>query len=119
MEAIPRSPKSVDVCAHVWPEVMQLIEQQKAEHQLTPSGAVHDAMRRYFRLPEIKEPAAETEASEEATTAPEKPPEQARSPALHPDTEVALRLLRMAMEAHPEDQAAVTGLVVAPPTADG
>ena len=50
MEATSRSPKSVDVCAHVWPEVMRLIEQQKAEHQLTPNGAVHDALRRYFGL---------------------------------------------------------------------
>ncbi len=48
-----RSTKSVAVCAHLWPDVMQLIRQHADEHQLTPSGAVHDALRRYFNLPII------------------------------------------------------------------
>lgn len=48
-----RSTKSVAVCAHLWPDVMQLIRQHADEHQLTPSGAVHDALRRYFNLPLI------------------------------------------------------------------
>lgn len=48
-----RSTKSVAVCAHLWPDVMQLIRQHAEEHQLTPSGAVHDALRRYFNLPII------------------------------------------------------------------
>jgi hypothetical protein len=32
---------------------MQLIEKHAIEHQLTPSGAVHDCLRRYFKLPTI------------------------------------------------------------------
>lgn len=48
-----RSTKSVAVCAHLWPDVMKLIRQHADEHQLTPSGAVHDALRRYFNLPII------------------------------------------------------------------
>jgi len=32
---------------------MQLIRQHADEHQLTPSGAVHDALRRYFNLSTI------------------------------------------------------------------
>jgi hypothetical protein len=43
----------VAVCAHLWPDVMDLIRQHAHEHQLTPSGAVHDALRRYFNLPTI------------------------------------------------------------------
>ena len=49
-----RSTKSVAVCAHLWPDVMDLIRKHAHEHQLTPSGAVHDALRRYFKLPTIK-----------------------------------------------------------------
>lgn len=48
-----RSTKSVAVCAHLWPDVMQLVRQHADEHQLTPSGAVHDALRRYFKLPSL------------------------------------------------------------------
>lgn len=48
-----RSTKSVAVCAHLWPDVMELIRQHADEHQLTPSGAVHDALRRYFNLPSL------------------------------------------------------------------
>ena len=48
-----RSTKSVAVCAHLWPDVMQLIRQHADKHQLTPSGAVHDALRRYFNLPSL------------------------------------------------------------------
>lgn len=48
-----RSTKSVAVCAHLWPDVMQLVRQHADEHQLTPSGAVHDALRRYFNLPSL------------------------------------------------------------------
>jgi hypothetical protein len=43
----------VAVCAHLWPDVMKLIRKHADEHQLTPSGAVHDALRRYFNLPTI------------------------------------------------------------------
>jgi hypothetical protein len=32
---------------------MELIRQHADEHQLTPSGAVHDALRRYFNLPSL------------------------------------------------------------------
>jgi hypothetical protein len=32
---------------------MKLIRKHADEHQLTPSGAVHDALRRYFNLPTI------------------------------------------------------------------
>jgi hypothetical protein len=32
---------------------MELIQQHAHEHQLTPSGAVHDCLRRYFQLPVI------------------------------------------------------------------
>lgn len=49
-----RSTKSVAVCAHLWPDVMQLIRQHADEHHLTPSGAVHDALRRYFNLSPIE-----------------------------------------------------------------
>jgi hypothetical protein len=49
-----RSTKSVAVCAHLWPDVMQLIRQHAEQHQLTQSGAVHDALRRYFNLPIIE-----------------------------------------------------------------
>jgi len=33
---------------------MQLIRQHAEQHQLTQSGAVHDALRRYFNLPIIE-----------------------------------------------------------------
>lgn len=48
-----RSTKSIQVGAHLWPDVMELIHQHADEHQLTPSGAVHDCLRRYFKLPTI------------------------------------------------------------------
>jgi hypothetical protein len=32
---------------------MELVRQHANQHQLTPSGAVHDALRRYFKLPPI------------------------------------------------------------------
>lgn len=48
-----RSTRSKKVGTHLWPDVMALIEQHAIEHQLTPSGAVHDCLRRYFNLPEI------------------------------------------------------------------
>jgi hypothetical protein len=48
-----RSTRSVAVCAHLWPDVMELVRQHANQHQLTPSGAVHDALRRYFKLPPI------------------------------------------------------------------
>ena len=48
-----RSTKSVQVGVHLWPDVMELIRRHAVEHQLTPSGAVHDCLRRYFNLPEI------------------------------------------------------------------
>ncbi len=48
-----RSTQSKGVGVHLWPDVMQLIEKHAIEHQLTPSGAVHDCLRRYFKLPTI------------------------------------------------------------------
>ena len=48
-----RSTRSIKVGAHLWPDVMELIQQHAHEHQLTPSGAVHDCLRRYFQLPVI------------------------------------------------------------------
>lgn len=48
-----RSTKSVQVGVHLWPDVMELVRQHADEHQLTPSGAVHDCLRRYFQLPSI------------------------------------------------------------------
>lgn len=48
-----RSTRSVQVGVHLWPDVMELVRKHAAEHQLTPSGAVHDVLRRYFQLPEI------------------------------------------------------------------
>lgn len=48
-----RSTRSIKVGTHLWPDVMELIRRHAAEHQLTPSGAVHDCLRRYFNLPEI------------------------------------------------------------------
>lgn len=48
-----RSTRSIKVGTHLWPDVMELIRQHASEHQLTPSGAVHDCLRRYFNLPEI------------------------------------------------------------------
>ena len=48
-----RSTRSIKVGAHLWPDVMELIQQHADEHQLTPSGAVHDCLRRYFNLPQI------------------------------------------------------------------
>lgn len=48
-----RSTRSIKVGTHLWPDVMELIRQHAEEYQLTPSGAVHDCLRRYFQLPEI------------------------------------------------------------------
>lgn len=48
-----RSTRSIKVGAHLWPDVMELIQEHADEHQLTPSGAVHDCLRRYFNLPAI------------------------------------------------------------------
>lgn len=48
-----RSTRSQKVGTHLWPDVMELIRRHAAEHQLTPSGAVHDCLRRYFNLPQI------------------------------------------------------------------
>jgi hypothetical protein len=48
-----RSTKSRAVGVHLWPDVMMLIEKHAEEHQLTPSGAVHDCLRRFFKLPTI------------------------------------------------------------------
>lgn len=48
-----RSTRSIKVGTHLWPDVMELIRRHATEHQLTPSGAVHDCLRRYFNLPEI------------------------------------------------------------------
>lgn len=48
-----RSTRSIQVGAHLWPDVMDLIRQHADEHNLTPSGAVHDCLRRYFQLPSI------------------------------------------------------------------
>lgn len=48
-----RSTRSIKVGAHLWPDVMELVKQHAEENQLTPSGAVHDCLRRYFNLPEI------------------------------------------------------------------
>jgi hypothetical protein len=48
-----RSTRSIQVGVHLWPDVMDLIRQHADEHNLTPSGAVHDCLRRYFQLPSI------------------------------------------------------------------
>jgi hypothetical protein len=48
-----RSTRSIQVGVHLWPDVMELIRQHADEHNLTPSGAVHDCLRRYFQLPSI------------------------------------------------------------------
>jgi hypothetical protein len=48
-----RSTRSVKVGVHLWPDVMDLVRKHASEHQLTPSGAVHDVLRRYFDLPSI------------------------------------------------------------------
>ena len=48
-----RSTKSVQVGVHLWPDVMELVRQHADENQLTPSGAVHDVLRRYVKLPAI------------------------------------------------------------------
>lgn len=48
-----RSTRSIKVGAHLWPDVMELVKQHAEENQLTPSGAVHDCLRRYFNLPAI------------------------------------------------------------------
>ena len=51
-----RSTRSIKVGAHLWPDVMELLQRHAEEHQLTPSGAVHDCLRRYFDLPSIHHP---------------------------------------------------------------
>jgi len=48
-----RSTRSIQVGVHLWPDVMDLIRKHADEHNLTPSGAVHDCLRRYFQLPSI------------------------------------------------------------------
>lgn len=48
-----RSTRSKKIGTHLWPDVLELVQQHAIEHQLTPSGAVHDCLRRYFNLPEI------------------------------------------------------------------
>lgn len=48
-----RSTRSVQVGVHLWPDVMELIRRHADENHLTPSGAVHDCLRRYFELPTI------------------------------------------------------------------
>ena len=48
-----RSTHSKCVGTHLWPDVLELIKQHADEHQLTPSGAVHDCLRRFFNLPPI------------------------------------------------------------------
>lgn len=116
-----RSPKSVDVPDHVWTDVVRLIREHKAEHQLIPNGAVHDAIRRYLKLPEVRvaptpelaePPEAPYEKGSEAPEAVQAAQEQPSQPEVHPDTAAALRLLEMALTAHPEDRDAVTaGLV--------
>jgi hypothetical protein len=117
MEQRQDSPQSDEA----WADVVGLIDQHEAEHQLIPSGAVHDAIRRYLKLPEVRvaptpEVASPPEAPPENMTVPpealQAPQEEASASELHPDTAAALRLLEMALTAHPEDRAAVTaGLV--------
>lgn len=117
MEQRQDSPQSVEG----WSDVVGLIDQHEAEHQLIPSGAVHDAIRRYLKLPEVRVapapevaplPEALLEKQGEPPAALQAPQEEASAPELHPDTAAALRLLQMALTAHPEDRAAVTaGLV--------
>lgn len=48
-----RSTRSKKVGTHLWPDVLELVQKHAEEHQLTPSGAVHDCLRRYFNLPDI------------------------------------------------------------------
>ena len=113
MEQGRDSPQSIDA----WADVVGLIDQHEAEHQLIPSGAVHDAIRRYLKLPEVRvaptpEPEAPSVLETQPSAALQAPQEQASPPEVHPDTAAALRLLEMALTAHPEDRDAVTaGLV--------
>ena len=39
------------ISTSLWPDVHELVLSHAELHQLTPSGAVHDLLRRYFRLP--------------------------------------------------------------------
>lgn len=48
-----RSTHSIKVGTHLWPDVLELVRKHAEEHQLTPSGAVHDCLRRYFQLPTV------------------------------------------------------------------
>jgi hypothetical protein len=48
-----RSTHSIKVGTHLWPDVLELVRKHAEEHHLTPSGAVHDCLRRYFQLPTI------------------------------------------------------------------
>ena len=112
--------KSVDVPASIWPDVIRLIREHEEEHQLTPSGAVHDALRRYFGLHleegPISAPAFKTtyqqNSSPENLNEPLPEPQDALgaflTPSFHPETEAALRLLKMALANHPKDRAAAS-----------
>jgi len=39
------------ISASLWPDVLIRVQKHAATHGLTPSGAVHDLLRRYFKLP--------------------------------------------------------------------
>ena len=47
----PSSKETTQVNSRLWADVMALLQEHADEHQLTPSGAVHDCLRRYFKLP--------------------------------------------------------------------
>lgn len=48
-----RRSQLIHVDTHLWLDVMELLRKHADEHHLTPSGAVHDCLRRYFNLPII------------------------------------------------------------------
>jgi hypothetical protein len=39
------------ISTSLWPDVYSRVIRHAARQQLTPSGAVHDLLRRYFKLP--------------------------------------------------------------------
>jgi hypothetical protein len=39
------------ISASLWPDVLACVLRHATTHRLTPSGAVHDLLRRYFKLP--------------------------------------------------------------------
>ncbi|MCP9819836.1 hypothetical protein KBZ18_10060 [Synechococcus sp. Cruz-9H2] len=39
------------VGVHLWPDVFQRLEKHAEQQQLTLSGAAHDCLRRFFKLP--------------------------------------------------------------------